>query len=529
MNFSTELVCGVIGGAVAFLVCALVCPRLTAILQQGGYSCRRFLKWYYRKGNMQRQRLSLYALSLALLTALFSLCFSFLEAKWANLISVVPALLLLGVYVYADRKFALKVPLEGTPRVRRLLALQSVILLAVCIGAGIGLGAASYAVNRTWFYLLRFVPLSILPLLLPYILLFSDLVMSLYEIPHNRGFVRRAARALEESSCVKVGITGSFGKTSVKHYAEQMLGTKFRVTATPYSYNTPLGIARTVNERGLDCDIFLAEMGARKTGDIGELCSLVKPEYGIVTGICAQHLETFSTLGAIKREKGELARCAREVILGRTACDVFDGKALREGEDFEISSLECTTEGCSFCLKTGEERIGLSVKLLGRHAAEDVALAAMLCLKLGMTPEEISSAAESLSPVPHRLQKIEANGLNILDDSYNSNLEGAKNAVETLKLFGGRRYVVTPGLVEMGELEEEACGELGAALVGVEQVILVGETLVRAVQRGYTAAGGEESRLRIVPTLRDAQAILKAELSSGDTVLFLNDLPDIYR
>lgn len=529
MNFTNGLIDGIfLGGVLASFFGALVSIRLAAILQQGGYSAGRFFKWYFAKGNIQRKRLSLLSLSLVLLLALFNVCFSFLDYRWANLIAVVPFVGMFALYLWAEKKYALKVPAKITPRLKRLNVAHVLVLVIVWAGIGFGLAGASFAVNASWFFSLRFVPFALLPLLLPFTLVCSNFIMALYEIPHNKRFVRRAGKALAESKCVKVGITGSYGKTSVKHFAAQMLGVKFKVISTPASYNTPMGIARTVKEQGLDCDIFLAEMGARHTGDIAELCDLVSPAYGVVTGVCEQHIETFGSLEAIKKEKGVLSERAETVVLGTTVVDFPAKQALREGIDFSVQELVCTAEGFSFRLCIKGQDVPIKTRLLGRSAAEDVALAAALCYTLGMTPAEIAFAADSLEPVPHRLEKIEANGLVILDDSYNSNIEGAKNAIETLRLFAGRKVVVTPGLVELGQLEESLNEVLGAQLTGLD-VILVGETLVLPVRRGYLAAGGEESRLKIVPTLQKAQEILSKELKDGDCVLFLNDLPDIYR
>ncbi|MDE7158121.1 MAG: UDP-N-acetylmuramoyl-tripeptide--D-alanyl-D-alanine ligase, partial [Clostridiales bacterium] len=326
---------------------------------------------------------------------------------------------------------------------------------------------------------------------------------------------------------IKVGITGSFAKTSVKHIAAAILSSKYRVIATPASYNTPIGIARTVNSEGADCDIFLAEMGARKEGDIKELCEMVRPDFGVITGVCPQHLETFGSLAAIQREKSVLARYAEKgCVLGASAVDLAEG--FSAGKDFEAEDVVCTENGTTFTLRLKEERVELQTKLLGKHSAEDIALAGALCYLLGMTVEEIKAGTERIRPIPHRLEKIDGNGVNVLDDSYNSNVEGAKDAVYTLRLFGGRKYVVTPGLVELGQIEEKENAALGELLAGLDGVILVGETLVLAVREGYLKAGGEEGHLRIVPTLEKAQQILAEELQAGDSVLFLNDLPDIY-
>ncbi len=524
-----QIVYGIIGGALMAELCCLLLPRLAGILQQSGYDGKRFLQWYFRKGNIQRKRISLLALSLVLLTALFNLCFCFLTpASWANLVSAAPVLAVGGIYLYSEKKYALKVREKHTPRFLRLLACHGVLFFALSAGAGVGLAFASLAVDTTWFTLLRFVPLALLPLALPVTLVCANALMCVYEIPHNRRFIARAGHMLAQSKCVKVGITGSFGKTSVKTYAAAILSRRFRVFATPASYNTPIGIAKCVNEEGLDCDIFLAEMGARREGDIAQLCDLVRPQYGVITGVCGQHIETFGSIEAIGREKSVLAARTERVVLGASAPDC--GKdVLREGKDFAAEGLVCTEDGISFTLRLGGERIAVSSVLLGRCAAEDVALAAALCYMLGMTPAEIAEGIAGLRPVPHRLQKLENNGLVILDDSYNSNIVGAKNALETLRLFHGGKYVVTPGIVELGEIAEETNSELGAALAGLDSVTLVGETLVLPVRKGYLDAGGDPEKIRVVPTLAAAQDYLAATLVPGDAVLFLNDLPDLYR
>lgn len=530
MKFEMKDILLIFGGGTAFAVLLfLVSMRFAALMQQSGYEGRRFLKWYFSKDNISRKRLSLLTLSMVLLTALFNVCFSFADAFLANLISAVPVFFLIVLYLFSEKKYALKVPSKNTARMVRLKISLFVIILICSVGLSFGFGAIQPAVGDAyWLFFVRFIPINLLILTLPFLLICANTLMKAYEIPHNRRYVHRAKILLSKSPCIKVGITGSFGKTSVKHFAAQMLSEKFKVIATPSSFNTPMGIARTVFEQGLDCDIFLAEMGARHVGDISELCDMVCPKYGVVTGVLEQHIETFHTLENIKREKGVLALRTEKCVLGTTAFDFNAKEAFREGLDFKVENLICTCEGSSFDLVLSGERIRMETKLLGANAAEDVALAAALCSILGMSVSEIAKAAQNLEPVPHRLSKMEANGLIILDDSYNSNLAGARDAVKTLRLFSGKKVIVTPGLVELGQLEETMNEALGAELTGLE-VILVGETLVLPVRKGYSNAGGDEKQLRIVPTLQKAQEILAAELSIGDCVLFLNDLPDLYR
>ena len=514
------------GSAAAGLVMSFCLAPVLGVLQQCGYSERGLFRWYFHKHNMLRRRHALLALSELLLVSLFALCFSFLGSALACLVSAAPFVGLGVLYILSSRH-ALKVPLRRSARMMRLGGCCFVLVCALIFGVSCGMWFAAEAAESELFRLFRFVPLALLPLLFPFLAALAGLLMKPFELCSITAASLPARRKSWLSSpCIKVGITGSFGKTSVKHFASEMLSEKFRVLATPQSFNTPMGIARTV-KGGLDCDIFLAEMGARREGDIKELCGLVRPEYGIVTGVSDQHLETFGSLEAIAAEKRVLAEYAPKIVLGASVRYDKAG-ALKEGRDFAAEDIVCTEEGTSFTLRLGKERAHIQTKLLGRHSAADVAFAAALCSLLGMSLPEIAAAAALLTPVPHRLEKRVSGGVNILDDSYNANTAGALAAVETLKLFKGRKFVVTPGLVELGELEEKRNGELGAALVGLDGILLVGETRVSAVSAGYLNAGGDGGKLRTLPTLREAQLVLKNELKAGDTVLFLNDLPDTY-
>ena len=190
--------------------------------------------------------------------------------------------------------------------------------------------------------------------------------------------------------------------------------------------------------------------------------------------------------------------------------------------------MHCSPAGIEFKLAMGILQMPVRSRLLGAHNAQNIALAAALASKLGVEKEEIASAVAGLDFVPHRLQPLEAGGVVVLDDAYNANVRGAAAALDVLRLFGGRKFVVTPGLVELGVLEESENAALGERMVGLDRILLVGSTLVTAVRKGYLAAGGIEERVSVHPTLDAAKEALGQELMPGDTVLFLNDLPDIY-
>ncbi len=525
------LILSVAGGAiVASAFVFFCCFPMLGILQQENYGGKAFIKWYFKKNNMLPRRIELFTLSLVLLVTLFDLCFSFAGTVYANLISALPFIGMCALYLFSGQKYALKVPVKRTGRLMRLGVCGYLLTAAVFFGVCIGGAAIASAADLHAISLLRFVPVCLLPLIMPFVFVAANFIMKGYELPRNRRFLRKAKKALSASACVKVGITGSCGKTSVKQMAAAILGEKMRALATPSSYNTPIGIARTVNEHGLDCDVFLAEMGAKHTGDIAELCDLVQPAFGVITAVLPQHLETFGSVQAIAAEKGVLASRAQKCVIGKSAAEagIRAEGALVWGEHFAAEEVVCTCEGTQFLLRLPDGSVGVKTALLGRHAAEDIALAAALCHLLGMSKEEIASGITAIQPIPNRLQKIEGNGLHILDDSYNSNIQGAQNAVETLRLFPGKKAVITPGLVELGVLEGEANEALGASLVGLDAVILVGETLVLSVRKGYLEAGGEEEKLHLASTLEKATELLSQTLTAGDSVLFLNDLPDVY-
>ena len=517
--------------------------KLLGAYQQCGYRGGRFVRWLRRRENLYYNRLALWSGLALLSTALVSLCFSFAGTKTALLFSAVPFLFFCILFCVADRKYALKVPLTVTGRIKRLSAVY--ILLIACVSYLViaVLAFLGKVFDSELYSLFQFLPFALMPLLLPWLLVSANFLDSLYEEPRNRKFVKRAGQVLNESKILRVAIVGSYGKTSVKNILQSMLSVRFATIATPASYNTPVGVAKAVTGPDFEGkEVFIAEMGARRAGDIAELCTLVKPDYAVFTGVCAQHVETFGS-----EENVLLAKC--EILKG-TARKVICGGGLREKilpvspeilplsdkekcvyADFDalLSEVELRADATSFTLRLpGKKEIRAETCLLGRHSAENIALAALLAAEMGLTEEEIAEGIAKIVPVPHRLQLIESGGVHILDDSYNSNPEGAAEAVRALFRFPGRKIVVTPGLVETGILDEKLGRELGARLVGLDLVILVGDTLVGAVKAGYLDGGGAEENLVVCPSLEKAKELLSGALSAGDAVLFLNDLPDAW-
>ena len=526
-----------LGAAVLYALCA---GRSLGALQQAGYNGSKYAAWVRRKGNMVRSRGTLLAFLIALSSLVLGICFSF-AGEWAAYVALFPVPLFCILFCVADRS-ALKVPLVRTARAKRILALDFFLLLLAAAALVLG---ANALYRLVWPQVglvghLRYLPLAVLPLLFPEILRLANALEKPFSSAKNRRYLAAAKKKLLAAPCVKIGITGSCGKTSVKNFLAGILGGRYRVFATPASYNTPLGIAKAIEDVDLtQYDYFIAEMGARHKGDIAELCELVRPDHCIVTGICPQHLETFGTVEGIVAAKGEILRGTKPRGFAVIGQDEYTARldpaaaglkkvAVGEHGEFGAFDVHCSPAGIEFKLAMGILQMPVRSRLLGAHNAQNIALAAALASKLGVEKEEIASAVAGLDFVPHRLQPLEAGGVVVLDDAYNANVRGAAAALEVLRLFGGRKFVVTPGLVELGVLEESENAALGERMVGLDRILLVGSTLVTAVRKGYLAAGGIEERVSVHPTLDAAKEALGQELMPGDTVLFLNDLPDIY-
>jgi UDP-N-acetylmuramoyl-tripeptide--D-alanyl-D-alanine ligase len=508
---------------------SLVSYKPLGILQSCAYSGKSLVSWYKKKSNLAYDRLCLLTLCIALIAAVVALCFSF-AGEWASVISLVAFVIFFALYAYADNKKALRTPVVLTSRFKRLAIIYWLVNAIVCYLIVTLLNFVDCVWGNALFSTLKYVVVAVVPMLIPALILLANAVDKVYEIPHNKRYQKKAKAKLAAADIKVVAITGSYGKTSAKNILASLLKLKYKVLSTPSSYNTPMGISRTIMENNLeDYDVFIVEMGARNVGDIAELCSLFPPDYALITGICPQHLESFKTIENIIKTKGEIIQPTKNKVF--IAGDVFDLFSAFEGDKVKcdnFAEVVSDSTGTSFTLNLGGKSQKVKVKLLGEHCAQNISICAACAYELGVDFEQIVTAVQNLEFVEHRLQLIKSGGVNIIDDGYNANIKGAEAAINVLLTFSGKRVVVTPGLVELGVLEHDENFALGEKLAKVDFVILVGDTLVGAVKEGYLSAGGDGSKILICSSIFAAQDKLKDIISVGDTVLFLNDLPDFY-
>ncbi len=514
--------------AAVFFGCAmlLASAKLLGILQSCTYSNLKLITWSRKKYNLTLGRHLLLALCCALSSAVVALAFSF-AGEWAATISLSAYVVFFVLFILADTKLSLRSPATLTPRFTRLTVsvwLTSAIISYIVIAL---LNFADYLWGNALFSALKYVALAVLPLCLLPVVCLANLIIKAYEVPRNAVFVKRARQKLADVRPVIVGITGSYGKTSTKTILASMLSKKYKVLATPRSHNTPLGVSKTINESDMsDCEVFIAEMGARHVGDIAELCALCPPDYSIITGICPQHLESFGSIENIVKGKSEILYATKNAAFIAEDCfGYFIDVPCKKEKCSCVSNVLPDCNGTTFTLTIEDRTAVVRTKLLGAHAAQNIGICALCAHAMGVSFDDICMAIEQLEYVEHRLQLIKSNGVNIIDDGYNANINGAHAAVEVLKTFPGRKIVVTPGMIELGVLDRDENAALGAQLVPFDGVILVGDTLVGYLKEGYLDAGGDPEKLKVVPTLYAAEEELRTLVQKGDTVLFLNDLP----
>jgi UDP-N-acetylmuramoyl-tripeptide--D-alanyl-D-alanine ligase len=445
------------------------------------------------------------------------------------------------------RPLGAKKPLVMTGRAWRIL----IAALAVNVLASLVLPGAAHLLLGGWPADVATWGLVTVGLFLgvPLLLLAGNALVAPLQRIINARFLRAARDRLSEIDPVVVGITGSFGKTSTKVAVARLIADPSAVLATPGSYNTPLGVSRTINEHlGPSHHYLVVEMGARRRGDIAELCRLVSPSVALLTAIGPAHLDTFGTLADVRAAKteiiaglapGGIAVLNVDDLEVRSVADgITDRRVIRYGLDPagrpDVTARDVTTgpQGSSLTVvdATSTEQVAVSTRLLGRHALGHLLGGVAAALALGRSLGDLGEAIASLEPVEHRLQLIEGTGgITVIDDAYNSNPQGAAAALEVLAAMPAvKRVVVTPGIVELGRLQPEANRELGAQAARVADAIIVVAPVNRAALSAGVLSAGNGALLVTVDSLKEAEAELGRLLGPGDAVLFENDLPDHY-
>ncbi len=510
------------------------------ILQLSSYKMKGYFGWIKEdKGSQWGRLIMLSFLSCAALLITNVLLEDFFVYKIMTYFGLIFYVIFCIIYIVNQYSNPQKTELKYTNRMTRLVVVFSVLVFIITM----------LLLNLSFLYIpyFKFGAIGLIPMFIPLLICISFYITYPFEIWNNKRFVRKAQFRLEQrKDLIKIGITGSFGKTSVKNILATLLSKKYKVCHSPQSYNTPLGISKTVLNHMKDSDeIFIAEMGARYTGDIKELCDIVKPEIGIITGIGNQHLLTFGSEENLIKTKGELVdfvsaangkmffngdceKCS--ILLDNCKCDCVISNPFVKNANLYAKDIIYNARGTEFSLVYQDKVYKTHTALLGKHNISNIILCVEVCLSLGLSIQDIVAGIELLVPSSHRLAIVPStNSLIVIDDAYNASVEGSRAALEVLKSYKSTKIVITPGLVELGNMQYQSNKELGEALAScADYVIINGTTNYDALYAGLKAGNMKEENILRSGSLKQATTLLADISKPGDVVLFENDLPDNY-
>lgn len=506
---------------------------LLTYFQQEEYDGKRFL------GAVRRVRLydvKASLLCIVVIVVLIAIGFFSLSGAW--IVGTFAAAAAVIAWIgWRERGYRYKKPLVLTERARRIRTLAAIIA-AIPVALSL-LGPV----------------LAILGLqLLPFALILANALLTPGQKRINEGFVSEARAKLARMNPVSIGITGSFGKTTTKHIFAEVLSVSDPVFYSKGSINTVLGLTRHIRERlQWSHRYFIAEMGAYGIGSIERLCDFVQPDYGIVTAIGDAHTERFGSVENIARAKSELveAVCAKggtavvstQVLTYRPFADLaerFPGQVVSVGpeDNADIRVVSAILEDADWKIvledrrdDSDRQRLEYELPLLGEHNVTNSALAvAMAWIIDPKIADRIPLVTPDVEQVPHRLQKRESPGQPlVLDDAYNANETGFRNAVsvaaDLARQRGGRAILVTPGVAELGIEHDRIHAALGEYAAGLADVVYAVNPARIAAFTEALAANGKTAIE--AASFADAREALKAGAKPEDVVLYANDLPDL--
>lgn len=527
------LACSIIAIVLAVLCIIYEFRRQLMMLQQNSYRNERYRRWLSAsQDTTSTMRLVTGAVVLASLSTLsvplISLCL-------VAIVSVV------NIFNLAGKKY--KKPLVMTKRAERIFSVM--LLLAAIPVSGVIL-----------FCVFGHRPLdqaAVTALLIfcfsPLFTLAANWLLKPVEAHINHKYYVDAERILKSMPDLKIiGVTGSYGKTSTKHYLNRILSEKYDVMMTPGSFNTTMGVIRTVREYLKPYnEVFIVEMGAKQPNDIMEICDLVHPSIGIVTAVGEQHLESFKTIENVQRTKFELIDSLPADGLAIINDDfpfvanrpVSNVECIRyavsstDAAQYTATKIHYTPNGTDFTVVTPEGKQHVfNTRLVGECNVSNLLAAIITALRLNVPVDKIRYAVANIEQVEHRLNmKRTAGGVTIIDDAFNSNPTGSKMALDVLKMMtGGRRIIVTPGMIELGERQEELNEIFGRHIASSADIAIIVGTYNRdAIVAGIENADNRSARLYKVDSFNEAQQLLATMLKPGDTILYENDLPDTFK
>ena len=494
----------------AFFAAKRILRYLRFLQQEEGYNPVRFIRWFF-------------------LTKAFDLRGSAIAlAAYFTGLSFPGALGLFALAYFEENPAKTgKVKLAWTNRSKRIFAVSILIYLLLLIP------------SRNWLWL--FATFQLIPFILPLAVL-----LLAFDERRRQQKILKDAKAKFASIPFVIGITGSAGKTSTK----EALGRLLQITLGPTFWpekgiNTQMGIAREIRQKLSSLHRFaVIEMGAYGKGSIQRLCKLTPPHAAIITEVGDCHLERFGSRETIRKTKGELAEalgCNSLLIVNgdnplvrQIGIEHPDKRVLYYGfdknNDTQIIRYNYTPMGTTFSLQWRGQTFQGKTPLLGKGALMNLAAAFTLATEIGADPEFAIAALSTLEPVNNRLHYSQQMDVGYLHDAYNSNPQGFATALEVLEMLPAkRRFLLTPGMIELGPLQHQLNQQAGKQAAAVcDWALVVNQINQKALFQGLKDGGMAEDHILVCNTRDEAFGYLQNLTGKGDLVLIENDLPDLY-
>ena len=516
----------------ALLLAFLPIKHVLHIFQQNRYELPRYNQWL--QNYAFKKPLGMLP-TIAIIVMVTVISFLSFPLWMKNSISSIIAVLYFSfLFLFESKKKYIK-PLKVTGRVIR----QIVVMVLLILGLD---GLVIFFLPVTYWFLL-----FVISLVGPWVFIYLVywITYPAEKLVQNY-YLNQAKKILHaQKNLIKVGITGSYGKTSSKNILQEILSEKFYSLMTPASFNTPMGITITIRTllKPLH-QVFICEMGADKVGEIDFLTKFVEPQYGMVTSIGPQHLNTFKSIDNIINEKMKMIENLPITGVGvlnkdneyirnyyiKNKCKIVWYGIEQEEVDYRAIHIHYSPQGSSFDVFTSEKTTHhFETRLLGEHNIANILASIALGRELGVSWEQLQKAVKKVRYVEHRLEVKKINGYTFIDNAFNSNPVGAKMSLEVLQGMPGRRVIVTPGMIDLGEQQDQLNKEFGKEMLGkADLVILVGVQQTKAIQEGLKEVSFPSENIQVVKTVKEAFDYVYHNLSTEDTILLENDLPDAF-
>ncbi|MCE7936831.1 UDP-N-acetylmuramoyl-tripeptide--D-alanyl-D-alanine ligase [Candidatus Saccharibacteria bacterium CPR2] len=358
--------------------------------------------------------------------------------------------------------------------------------------------------------------------------------------PKEKQIIAEAARVFKNSKAKVIVVAGSYGKTSMKEILFAILSSEKKTAATPGNYNTPLGIGKFVKKLDGDEEVIIVEMGEYKPGDIKELCEIVDPDIGVITGINEQHHERFKTIDAAISTIHELSDYLDDKPVYINAQSPYQREEVSPSAhsysqsgvgEWKVKNAKTGLKGTEFDLVSPKQTIKIKTKLLGLHQIGPICAAVAIAKNLGLDNTAIENAVKSIPQAKHRLQILNQFGATIIDDSYNGNPTGFEAGIKFLADLKNavRKVYVTPGIFELGDKEEEIHYNLGKKIgeTAIDEVVFVRTNGAEIMAKGIAEAKGNQN-ITWVDDPSDFYSHLDLYIKAGDVVMLQNCAPEHY-